>query len=56
MKSLTVKPSLSKISGCEKFGDATNCTANEVFEMEVELKCVGGECGDAKVWLDPVDS
>jgi hypothetical protein len=51
--SFVVKPLL--VSGCgmpTSFGEY-NCTADLNFTITNTILCEGGECGDAKIWLDP---
>jgi len=41
------------ISACSEFNDVYSCTDDDDFYLTTNFRCVGGECGDAEVWLDP---
>lgn len=38
---------------CKDNSSGVFCEANKNFTFYVEAKCLGGECGDVEVWLDP---
>ena len=41
-------------SSCSFMSGYYNCTEDELFTLTSVLDCIGGECGDAIVWLDPI--
>ena len=40
-------------SECRKQDDYHECEEDKNFTITSIVKCVGGECGDVQIWLDP---
>lgn len=45
-----------QVSNCDynSTNETYNCQEDENFILTTRVECVGGECGDANIWLDPI--